>query len=146
MVGPVGIAEHFAGEQDQVGVPFGDRGLGLLRLGDHPADGGRNLGLAANSAGHGNQESGSPGDVRDVGRDEVVAHVEQIESGVFELPRQLDRFVDRHAAVDPVGAGGNDEHPGGGDDAMKPEAAPKGEEMKAAPEAGDEMKEMKEEK
>jgi hypothetical protein len=36
--------------------------------------------------------------------------------------------------------------PGGGDDAMKPEAAPKGEEMKAAPEAGDEMKEMKEEK
>jgi len=48
---PVGIAEHFAGEEDHVGFALGNDGVGLDGVSDEADGGGGNDGLAADSGG-----------------------------------------------------------------------------------------------
>jgi hypothetical protein len=103
VVGPVGIAEHFAGEEDHVGVAVADGLFGLLGIGDHPACGGGDAGFFADAPCQGDHESGSPGDLRDVGRDEALADIEEIEAGGFQALGEFDGFLDGDSAFEPVG-------------------------------------------
>ena len=74
--GPVGVAEKFAGEHDDVGVSTDDGVFGLGWCGDHPACGHGYLSFPANSAGDWSQEGRSPRDAGQVGNDKSVADIE----------------------------------------------------------------------
>ena len=63
MQGPVGIAEHFAGEEDEIGLALGDDGVGLMRVGDHADGSSGSGGFGADARGKGSLETGTDGDL-----------------------------------------------------------------------------------
>lgn len=102
-VGPIGIAEQFASQQYQIGIPIDDGLIGLVGVGDEPADGGGDVDCAANLACHRDQEAFAPGDFGDVGGNEAMADIDEIESGMFESRDKFDGFVERDTLFVPIG-------------------------------------------
>lgn len=45
--GPIGVAEHFPGQEDEVGLAVGHNVIGLVWIGNHADSGGGDVGLAA---------------------------------------------------------------------------------------------------
>ena len=60
--GPVGIAEEFTSQQDQVGLAVANDLIGLGRLRDHAHGTGGNSGFAADAVGEGRLVTGAEGD------------------------------------------------------------------------------------
>lgn len=61
--GPVGVAEEFAGEKDNVSLTVADDLVGLLGRGDHADRAGDDRGFAADGFGVGNLIAGADGDL-----------------------------------------------------------------------------------
>ena len=60
---PVGVAQHFAGEEDEVGLAVGNDGVGLRGLGDHADGGSGDAGFGADACGERTWKSGADGDI-----------------------------------------------------------------------------------
>ena len=109
--GPVGVAEEFAGEKDEVGLAGGDDGVGLGGVSDQSDGGGGDVGLAADSFSELNLEAGGDGDFG-VGDLAAGGAVDEIDAVVAEVMGELDGLVDGPAwrgLVGPVGGGDADE-------------------------------------
>ena len=108
MKGPVGIAEHLAGEEDEIGLALGNDCVGLMRVGDHADGGSGNGGFGADARGKGGLETGTDRDrcVRDeaAGRD-----VDEIDSAGAKMASERDGVVWRPSTVCPIRRGDTDE-------------------------------------
>lgn len=62
MNGPVGVAEEFAGEENEVGLAAGDDGVGLGGVGDETDCGSGDICFAADAFGELRLEAGAYGD------------------------------------------------------------------------------------
>jgi len=99
---PIRIAQHFAGEEDEVGVTVGNDGVGLLRVRDH-ADGGRgDGGLGADPRCEGGLKRASHGDFC-IGNQPAGGTIDQIDAMGTEMTGEGDGFIDRPASVGPIG-------------------------------------------
>lgn len=113
---PVGVAQHFAGQEDEVGFAGGDDGVGLLRLGDHADGGSGDGGFGANAFGERGLEGGADGDFG-VGDQSSGRDVDEVDAMGAEVTGEGNRFVDgpaglrprRRGRVDPVSGGDADE-------------------------------------
>lgn len=99
---PIRIAQHFAGEEDEVGVTFGNDGVGLLRVGDHADGGSGDGGLGADPRGEGGLKRGAYGNLR-VGNLTAGGAIDQVDAMGAEMTREGNGFIDRPAAVGPIG-------------------------------------------
>jgi len=108
MNGPVGVAQHFACEQHEIGLTFGDDRVGLMRIGDHADGGGGNSRFRADARGEGNLEAGADGDFG-VGSETARGDVDEVDAAGAKQAGEGDGFVGRPAAIDPVGCGDSDE-------------------------------------
>ncbi len=79
--GPVGIAEHFASQEDEVGFAVFDDAVGLGGFGDHADGGGGDVGLSADAGGEGDLVAGGDGDFG-VGRVASRRAIDEVD-GVF---------------------------------------------------------------
>ena len=105
---PVGIAEHFAGEEDEIGLAVGDDCVGLLRIGDHADGGGGDGGFGADARGEGNLVAGADGDFC-VGNEAAGGDVDEVDAVGAEMAGESDGVVDGPAAFGPVGGRDADE-------------------------------------
>jgi hypothetical protein len=90
--GPVGIAQHFAGEKDHVGVAGGDDLIGLCGFCDH-ADGGRgNSSFSPDAGGERHLETGADGNagVRNLA---ARGDVDEVNAMSGQQARQFYGFV-----------------------------------------------------
>lgn len=98
---PVGIAEHLAGEEDQIGLTLADDCIGLMRVGDHADGRGGNCGFGADARGKRSLETGTGRDfgVRNQasGRD-----VDEVDAMSAEEACESDRVIWRPAALSPI--------------------------------------------
>ena len=92
--GPVGFAEEFAGEQDDVGLAGADDLVGLGGVGDHADGAGGEAGFAADAVGEGDLVAGADGDLL-AGVVAAGGDVEEVDAfGFDEVWRRRD-VVDR---------------------------------------------------
>jgi len=79
----VGIAEHFAGEEDEIGFAIGHNVIGLNGIGDHADGCGGDVGFAADSGGELDLEAGAG---RNLGVGDLAARgaVDEIDAVVAE--------------------------------------------------------------
>jgi hypothetical protein len=90
---PVGIAEEFAGEEDDVGLAGADDLVGLGGLCDEADSAGAEAGFAADAIGEGDLVAGAEGDLLA----EIVAaggDVEEVDAFGFDETGELDGVVD----------------------------------------------------
>ena len=106
--GPVGLAQHFAGEEGQVGFAAGDDFVGLMRIGDYADGSGEDCGLFTNRGGEGDLEARRDRDFR-VGDQSAAGAIHQIDAERFQGSGELDGLVEIPAAFDPIGGGNADE-------------------------------------
>ena len=105
---PVGIAEHFASEEDEIGLSFGDDGVGLMGIGDHADGGCRDGGFGADARGEGYLVAGAEGD-GGMGDETAGGAIDQVDATGAELPGERDGVVDGPTIFGPVGCGDTDE-------------------------------------
>ncbi len=98
---PARIPQHAARQRDQVRVAFGDDRLCLLWLGDQSDRHRDGAGRAANRARQWHLVAGTERDLLRR-RHAAARHVDPIAAARDEAARELDRVVERDAAVDPV--------------------------------------------
>jgi hypothetical protein len=102
MKGPIRVAQHFASEEDEVGVTFGDDGVGLVRVSDHP-DGGSGDGcLGADPGSERCLKSGAHGNLRE-GNLTAGGAINQIDTMGTEVTCEGYGFINRPAACGPIG-------------------------------------------
>jgi len=99
---PVRIAEHLAGEEDEVGVAFGDDGVGLLGISDHADSGGGNCGFGTDARGKGCLESGTNGDDR-VRNLAAGGAIDEVDPMGAEMAGKGDGVINGPAAFNPIG-------------------------------------------
>ena len=101
---PVGIAQHLAREQNQIGLAVADDLVGLGGAGDHADGGGRNFGLAADPRRERNLIARADRDLRLL---DIAARgaVDRIDAEPLQLPRERDRLLEVPAAFGPIGRG-----------------------------------------
>jgi len=99
---PVRIAEHLAGEEDEVGLAIGDDGVGLLRISDHADRGSGDCGLGTNARGEGCLECRTDGD-GGVGNLTAGRAVDKVDAMGAEMAGEGDGVVHGPSAFDPVG-------------------------------------------
>ena len=94
---PIGIAQHLAGEEDEVGITVGDEVVGLVWLGDHANGGCRNGGFGADAGSKRGLKSGADGDFgiryKAAGRD-----VDEVHAVGAQVSGESDGVVDGPAA------------------------------------------------
>jgi hypothetical protein len=108
---PIRIAQHFAGEEDEIGLAAGDEVVGLMRVGDHADGGGGNGGFGANASCEGSLECGPDGNLG-IGDLAAGGNVDEIDAVCAEMTGESDGFVDGPAIpaiFGPVGGGDADE-------------------------------------
>ena len=100
--GPVGIAQHLARQQHEVGLIVADDLVGLGRPGDHADRSGGDIRFAANSL---SERRLVPRPDRDLRLLDIAARraIDHIDAKSEQLARKLDRLVDVPSALDPVG-------------------------------------------
>src|SRR5579872_3842921 len=98
---PVGIAEHFAREEDHVGSTFGDDGVGLMRIGDHADGRSWNGSFGPDTRREGNLEGRSDRDLG-MGDETSGGDVDEIDAARAEKAGESDGFVDGPAAWRPL--------------------------------------------
>src|SRR3984957_130874 len=98
---PIGVAQHFAGEQHDIGLLVADDLIGLSRRGDHADRRGGDIGFAANPPGERRLISGSHWNLRLL---DIAARraIDQIDPQGEQKARKLDRLVDVPPAFNPV--------------------------------------------
>ncbi len=99
---PVGIAEHFAGEEDEIGVAFGDDGVGLLRVCDHADGGGGNRGFGTDARGKGCLKRRTNGDDR-VRNLAAGGAIDEVDAMGAEMAGEGDGVINSPAAFNPIG-------------------------------------------
>lgn len=99
---PVWIAEHFAGEKDEVGAAFGDDCVGLMRVCDHADGGGGNRGFGPDARGKRRLERGAD---RDDGVRNLAARgaIDEVDALGAEMAGEGDGVIDSPAAFNPIG-------------------------------------------
>lgn len=116
---PIRIAEHGAGEEDEIGVAFGNDRVGLMRVSDHANGGGGYGGFCADAGGEWGLEGGADGDFG-VGNLTTGGDIDEVDSVGAQVTGKDDGIVDGPAIVGPVSGGDADEEgkmvgPGGAD-------------------------------
>jgi hypothetical protein len=101
---PVGIAEHFAREENEVGRVVSDEAVGLLRLGDHADGGCGNGSFIANARCEGSLKGGADGDFC-IGREPAGRDVDEVDAVGAEMTGESDGVVDGPAVINPIGSG-----------------------------------------
>ena len=104
---PIGIAERFAAEKDEISLALSNNGIGLDGVSDEADGGSGNGGLATDSGGKLDLVSGSGGNLG-VGNLAAGGDIDQIGAMLAEELRELDGFVDGPAAGNPIGGGDAD--------------------------------------
>ena len=106
--GEIGVAEEFAGHEDEIGLAGLEDIFGLLGFGDHANGAGEDLGVAADLSGEGNLVTGADGDF---GLQGVAAGggVDEINAEGLDVACELDGVCYRPAAFDPIGGGDAEE-------------------------------------
>jgi hypothetical protein len=84
-------------EHDEIGSAVADNGIGLRRIGDEPADGRGNIGLAFDALRKRRHEAGPPRHSGNIRRIESQAHIDQVETQCLEPFDQFDALLDRLA-------------------------------------------------
>jgi hypothetical protein len=107
MEGPVGVAQQLATEKNEVNLALSHDGIGHHGVGNHTHGRGGNAGLAADSSGKLDLESGTDGDLG-VGNLSAGRNVNEIDAVLAQELGELDGFIDGPAAGDPVGGGDAD--------------------------------------
>ena len=115
--------QHFPRQHHEVGVLIPNGFLGLLRVRDHPAHGGRDFCLMANTARNRDHEARPPRNLGNVRCDKPLAHIHEIKPGSLEPPQKFDGFLNGDAALDPV----RDRQPGRQRESFRPDFANGGE-------------------
>ena len=105
---PVGIAQHFAGQEHQVRLPTGDDRVGLRGIGDHAHGGGGDAGFAADARRKRHLEAGADGN-GGVGNLATGRNIDQIDAVLRQQAGKLNGFVEGPAAFGPIGGGDADE-------------------------------------
>ena len=98
---PIGIAEEFASQQNNVGLSGRDDVLGLLGRGDHANGSCEDSRLAADALGKGSLIAGAERN-RCFGNDASRGRVDEIDAQRLGLPSEGDGILDSPAALDPV--------------------------------------------
>ncbi len=98
---PVWVAEHLAGEEDEIGVALGDDGVCLLGISDHAYGRGGNGALGADACGERCLESRTDGDsrVRDLSTGGAIDEVDAVGA---QMAGESDGVVDGPAAFHPI--------------------------------------------
>ncbi len=106
--GEVGIAEKFAGDEDEIGLAGVDDVFGLLGFGDHADGAGEDFGVAADLRGKRDLVAGAGGDF---GVEGVTAGggVDEVDAEGLDEAGELDGVVNRPAAFDPISSGDAEE-------------------------------------
>ena len=102
--GPIGVTEHFAGNEDHIGAFAGDDGFGLVGVGDHSDGPGWNLRAAFNAFGEVDLVAGAGGDISFCGGAAATA-IDEIEAEWFEAFTKFNTIFECPAAINPIGAG-----------------------------------------
>ena len=102
MQGPVGIAEHFASEEDEIGLALGNDCIGLKRVGDHANGSSGNGGFGADARGKGSLKTGTDGDLC-VRNQAARGDVDEVDAVSTQETGERDGLVGRPAVVNPVG-------------------------------------------
>jgi len=99
---PIRVAQHFAGEQDDIGLVVADDLISLSRRGDHADSSSGDIGLTANPSGERRLIAGTD---RNLSLLDIAARraIDQIDPQGEEKARKLDRLVDIPTAFNPVG-------------------------------------------
>ena len=102
-VGPVGGAEEFAADEDQIGAVAGDDGFGLVGVGDAANGSGGNVCSVFDGFGEVDLVAGTDGDVG-IGGGAATADVNEIEAERHEGFGEFNTVFDCPSAFDPIGA------------------------------------------
>jgi len=105
---PVGVAQHLAGEEDDVGLAFGDDFVGLLRFGDEADCGGGDACFFADAFGEGDLEGGAGGNFG-MRHKAAGGDIDEIDAVFAEMAGELYGFVGRPPTFGPVGGGDADQ-------------------------------------
>ena len=81
--GPVGVAQEFASEKDEVGLTLFDDGVGLCGVCDEADRGGGDCGFASDSSGKGDLKAGADGNLG-VGDLAAGGNVDQVDAVFLE--------------------------------------------------------------
>ena len=101
---PIGVAQHFAGEEHGVGLTRGEHVLGLYRRGDHTHRPRQDSGFASNALGKCRLIARSNGYFG--GRHVAAGRaVDEIDSHRLQLTRQFYRLLEVPAAFGPIRTG-----------------------------------------
>ena len=104
---PVGVAEHFARHEDEVGLALVDDAVGLGGLGDHADGGGGDGGFVADASREVDLIAGREGNFG-VGDVAAGRAVDQVNAVFAQEAGKLNRVVDGPAAFRPVASGDAD--------------------------------------
>ena len=107
MEGPIGVAQQFAAEKHEVSFSLSHDGIGHYRVGYQTHGGGGNAGLAADSGGKLNLESGADRDLG-VGNLSAGRNINEIDTVLAQELGELDGFINGPAAGSPVSSGDAD--------------------------------------
>jgi hypothetical protein len=105
---PIRVAEHLAGQKDQVGLALGDKGVRLAGVSDHAHSRGGNAGFSTDPGGKRRLEAGTDGN-SGVGDLAAGGDVNKIDTARAEEPSEFYRLVDGPAALSPIRGGDADE-------------------------------------
>ena len=107
--GPVGVAEHFAGQEDEIGVSGGDDVVGLMRIGDHADGGSGDVGFVADLGSKGNLVAWAGGDFG-IGNHAARRAIDEVDAVVAEEGGKSNGIIDGPAFrfVGPVCGGDAD--------------------------------------
>ena len=99
--GPVRVAEHLAGKEDEIRLTVGDDGVCLLGIGDHAHGRSRNGGLGPDACGEGCLERWTDGNgcVRDLATGGAIDEVDAVRA---QVAGEGDGVVNGPAAFNPI--------------------------------------------
>jgi hypothetical protein len=104
---PIGVAQQLAAEKNEVSLALSHDGIGHYGVGNQTHGGGGNAGLAADSGGKLDLESGAYGDLG-VGNLPAGRNVNEIDAMLAQELGELDGFINGPAAGNPVSGGDAD--------------------------------------
>jgi hypothetical protein len=102
MEGPVRVAEHFPGEEDEICLSGAEDVVGLLGAGDHADGSGEEAGFATDALGEMGLVSGADGDLGG-GEVSTAGDIEEIDAVGFEEAGKFDGLLEGPFLVGVVG-------------------------------------------
>jgi hypothetical protein len=101
---PVGVAQHLAGQENQIGLAAGNNRVGLRRIGNHAHRSGRHFGFLAYSRGERDLVTGADRDLY-VRNHASRGAIDQIDAVRAKEMCELNGLVDIPSTLSPVGCG-----------------------------------------